>query len=434
MHKYLNRYLSSKTSIFIILVLLAVINGTIFGLNEIPLTGDPVSYNSYATNLALGNGYHLYDAGFSIYREPAYSFFISIIYRIFGIENFTAVKIVQMFLVAGIAFFIYLSFEYLNYKNTGLMAAILTSAIPYFGYYTSMMMSEIFFSFFIAISFYLLLRILNKDKRISLYILLGLTFGIATLTKSALLFSPLFIALIIFYFQKNLYKTLCFLVIFIICIGSWVGYVHKNTGRFSITDGRLDIHIYARAKRSTLSYENQIYYLYSWIRRSALGGIENNILLKYEEKPLIQEYAERLNNGEYASEITKQNIKTIVRHFDTYIFGSIIEWVKLMFIDHIYPPVPLLLTRAVRASFYLIIYSFFLFGSIRFLLYKNIGPKIIFWTSVFYLTYNSVMISLVDAYPRFNIPYLFFFIVIGATGLSDIFDKKFTQITGKQMQ
>ena len=130
MRKYLNKHLGSKSAIFSILALLAVINGTVFGLNEIPLTGDGVEYNAYATNLALDNGYHLYEPEFSIYREPAYPFFISIIYRIFGIENFIAIKIAQILLVAGIAFFIYLGFVYLGYKNTGLVTATLTSVIP----------------------------------------------------------------------------------------------------------------------------------------------------------------------------------------------------------------------------------------------------------------------------------------------------------------
>jgi len=424
MHKYLNRYLSSKTSIFIILVLLALINGTIFGLNEIPLTGDPVSYNSYAINLALGNGYHLYDAGFSIYREPAYSFFISIVYRIFGVENFIAVKIVQMLLVVGISFFIYLSFEHLNYKNTGLVAAILTSAIPYFGYYANMLMSELFFAFFIAISFYLLLRILNGDSKLLLYILLGLAFGIATLTKSVLLFSPVFVALIIFYFRKDLHGALCFLAVFILCIGAWIGYVHKNTGSFAITDGRLDIHIYTRAKRSTLSYKDQVYYLYSWISRSALGGKENDILLKYEEKPLIKEYAQRLNNGESKNNIEKEGIKTIINNPGHYLFGNTIELIKLLSIEHLYPPVPYLLNRIFRLLFYIFLYSFSVWGTFKFINNGQKGPKIIFWLALFYLAYNWATISSVDAVSRFNTPYLYLYLIIGIVGFADIFDKK----------
>ncbi len=198
-------YLNSNVAIFIILTLLAVINGTVFGLDKMLLTSDAGSYNSYATNLALGNGYHLYNSGFSTYREPAYPFFVSIIYSIFGIQNLTAVKIAQMLLVAGIAFFIYLSFRYLNYKNTGLAAAGITSAMPYFGYYASIMMSEIFFAFLIVVSFYLLLRILSENVKLLPYILLGLILGVATLTKSALLLSPLFVALIIFYFRRDLH-------------------------------------------------------------------------------------------------------------------------------------------------------------------------------------------------------------------------------------
>lgn len=424
MYKYINNCLKSGFSIFIILFLIAVVNGTVFGLNEIPLTGDAVEYDSYATNLAIGNGYHLYDTGFSIYREPAYSFFVSIIYRIFGVQNYLAIKFVQIFLVAGIAFFVFLSFKYFNYKNMGLVAAILTSTMPYFGYYANLLMSEIFFAFFIAISFYLLLRILSENEKLLVYIILGLVLGIATLTKSVLLFFPFFIAIILYCFGKNLRNTLCFLAIFILCIGVWVGYVHKNTGRFSITDGRLDVHIYTRAERATLSYKNQIYYLYSWLRRSALGGKENDILLKYEERPLIYEYARRLNNGESVNNIEKENIKTIMYAPGHYLFGNIIEWVKLLFVEHLYPPVPHLLSRPARLLFYVFLYGFFIWGAFRFISGGQKGPKIIFWTALFYLIYNWTIISGIDAISRFNMPYLYFYLMIGMTGFAGIFDGK----------
>lgn len=424
MYKYTDNRLKNEFLIFIILFLLAVIGGTIFGLSEIPLTGDAVEYNSYATNLATGNGYNLYDNGFSIYREPAYSFFVYVIYRIFGVQNYLAVKFIQIILVASIAFFVYLSFKYFNYKNTGLVAAVLTSTIPYFGYYANLLMSEIFFAFFIAISFYLLLKILSKDEKLLLYILLGLTLGMAALTKSFLLLFPPLIAPIIYYFQRNLSKTLSFLVIFILCIGVWIGYVYKNTGRFSVTDGRLDVHIYTRAKRSTLSYKEQTYYLYSWLKRSALGGKENDILLKYEERPLIQEYAQRLNNGENRNDIEKENIKTITHNLGHYLFGNIIEWVKLLFIEHLYPPVPYLLSRIIRLLFYVFLYGFFVLGIFRFIHNKQKKLKIILWTALFYLAYNWAIISGVDAIGRFNTPYLYFYLIAGMVGFADIIDRK----------
>ena len=234
----------------------------------------------------------------------------------------------------------------------------------------------------------------------------------------------MFLGAAIIYVHKNLRRSICFLIIFILCVGLWIGYVNKKTGHFAITDGRIDIHLYTRAARSTLSYQDQAYFLYSWIRKSALGGQYNDILNKYEQLPLIEEYAYRKKHGETVASIKRESVDKILHNLDGYLFGNVIEWAKLLFIEHIYPPVPDLLTRTIRAGFYFTLYGFFILGLIRFLVYKKTGAKIIFLTAALYLMYNWAIISFIDAFPRFNTPYLYFYLIIGASGMTDIFDKK----------
>ena len=80
----------------------------LFGLNDYNIpTGDSQQYSAYAQNIALGNGYTMDPVGkvFSAYREPAYPFFVACIYFVFGINNFLAVKIAQVILLAITAFF-----------------------------------------------------------------------------------------------------------------------------------------------------------------------------------------------------------------------------------------------------------------------------------------------------------------------------------------
>src|SRR3989338_7613397 len=424
---------NSKMALFLILLLLATLNSILFGLNQTPLTGDAESYNAYAINLTLGNGYALYDSTrFDTYREPGYPFLLFLIYAIFGIQNFFFVKITQIFLLTGIAFLVYLTFSQCSYKNTGIMAAILTSAIPYYGYNTNILMSELLFSFFLTLSMYLLVKIIIKDRKMITYAVLGLFLALAVLTRSIFLFFPFFIGIVMFLTGKNVRKIICLLAVFILLITGWASYVHKNTGRFTITEGRLINHIYTRAARTTLSHKDQIYYLYSWLKRSALGGKENEILEKYEQKPLLRVIDQRFKNGESPDDIEKESIKIILNNFDNYLVGNVVEWIKLLFIEHIYPPVPSLLSRTVRAVFYFVLYGLFIIGSARSLALEKQIPRIILSASYLYLIYGWLAISSIDAYPRFNTPFLHFYLTIGIAGLADLFDNRPKKTRGRR--
>ena len=82
----------------------------VFGLNKYAVpSGDSEQYNLYAKNIALGNGYTADSEGkgFSNYREPGYPLFLSLIYKTLGVENFKAVKMAQMVLLAITAFVVF---------------------------------------------------------------------------------------------------------------------------------------------------------------------------------------------------------------------------------------------------------------------------------------------------------------------------------------
>ncbi len=113
----------NKIVIIFLLVFLALANFILFGYNSAPPDGDAVDYITYGRNLALGNGYSIDGKTFSTLREPAYSFFLFFIFKLFGIENLIAVKIFQAILLALTAFFVYLSFELYGRKKAGLIAA-----------------------------------------------------------------------------------------------------------------------------------------------------------------------------------------------------------------------------------------------------------------------------------------------------------------------
>lgn len=414
-----------KIVIFFLLAILAFANFFLFGFNNAPIGGDAVQYVAYGKNLALGNGYSLDGKTFDVLREPGYPFFLFFIFKLFGVGNLLAVKIIQTLLLALTAFFVYLSFELYGKKRAGLIAAFLIAVIPPYGYYANLMFGEILFTFLLSFSFYLMLRLLERDGNAFSYGLAGAAFSAAALTRMQIVFLPLLLgAGLLLIRRKKIMNVIVFYLAFFLLIGAWVGYVHQKTGVFAVTQGRQELHLYLRASRSTLSYKEYIYYLYSWMRRSALGGAENEILEKYDMRPLTRQFLDLTEQGYPVSRIKAESIATILDNPGHYLFGNVVEWVKLVWIEHLYPPVSRLLGRFVRLGFYILLYGLFLWGLARFL--KNRRQKLqpVFWLAAIFLLYNWIIMSFFEAVPRFNTPYLVFYLVIGLVGLASMFERQ----------
>lgn len=414
----------NKKVIFFLLVFLAFANFFLFGFNEVLPAADAAQYVSYGKNLALGNGYSLDGKTFDTLREPGYPFFLFFIFKLFGTGNLFAVKIIQTILLALSAFFIYLIFEMYSHKNTGLIAALLVAVIPSYGYYANFMLTEILFMFLLVFSFHLTLRIFKKGGNALLYGITGVVFAGMVLTRMSMIFLPLLFG-VGFYLvtRKNIKNIVVFYLVLLLLIGGWASYAYYKTGSFTITQGRAEIHLYTRAARSTLSYRESLYYLYSWLRRSALGGVENEFLGKYDARPLSWQYEDMVERGYPVSRIKAESIKTIFNNPGHYLFGNVIEWIKLMFIEHLYPPVSPLLNRFVRLGIYVFIYGLFLFGTIQFLRNRRQKLQPIFWLAAIFLLYHWTVMSFFDVVPRLNTPYLVFYIVIGVAGLASIFER-----------
>ena len=87
-----------------------------------------------------------------------------------------------------------------------------------------------------------------------------------------------------------------------------------------------------------------------------------------------------------------------------------------MFVEHTYSGS---FNKYARAGFYVLLYPFFLYGMARFILYRQKILRPVFWLSLIFLSYNVLVITALDAVPRYNTPYLFFYLIIGVSGLLD---------------
>lgn len=420
---YILRLLSKNWIIFFILFLLALANSYVFGLSRPQGWDDASQYSAYAKNLIRIGEYSMDGVNFSSFREPGYPFTLFLAYSLFGIEtflSFLAVKISQILMLAISGF---LAFKILadlfHNRKLGIIAGVLTVLMPYYGYYAGDISTEIPFAFFLILSFYLILKIIKSNATIFDFTILGFILAYATLIRAQLLFFPFVLLILALILYKEIGKDklkgfLISILIFLIIVGGWASFVFYKTGHFTVTSGRQYPLIYYRAVRSELSYGDSFRYLNAWIKRSLTGGQTNELLDKNDFWLLHKDYARKLRGGIGEKALQAENIDTIIRNFDKYLLGNFIEFIKLIFIEHTYAGS---FNKYMRAGFYVFLYLFFLYGMAKFILYRQKISRSIFWLSLIFLSYNVLIITALDAIPRYNTPYLFFYLIIGVSGL-----------------
>jgi len=402
----------------------ALANFFIFGLPHTRTWVDASGFDAYGASIAAGHGYSPNNAGFNDAREPGYPLFVAALYTVFGIHNVLAVCIVQALLLGVLGFLIYLVFVAARERYAGYAAGVLVSALPSYGYYANEMLSELLFTFFLGLLFYLCIRVLKAAGQAPwwLYCLVGAVCASATLVRTQLVFFlPLLIICYWLYtrpWQLHTFKKgLAGFAVFVVIIFAWMLVVHEHTGHFAITEGRPAQALYFRAVRSQLSYTDNTRYLIAWLKRSVTGQetTEVPILDNNDEHRLSRAYSNVASTSASAAAVERQSVATILANPSHYLYGNLIEVVRLAYIDHDYSSY---VNRYFRAGLYVVIYLFFAFG--LYALARVRGQKDIKNLSVLsllFIAYNFLVLTPFYVDPRYNTPYLMFYIVVGIAGV-----------------
>ncbi len=140
----------------------------IFYCDTVPVF-DFLKYHLGAVSLASGQGYKLF-GHYTAFEPVGFSFYLSLIYRVFG-ENLLAPKILNVFLSVDSVFLVYLLGKRYFRAETGLLAAILLALSPRQIVYTSVISTEILFTYFLLLT---LLLFSKETRKMSKPLLLGL--------------------------------------------------------------------------------------------------------------------------------------------------------------------------------------------------------------------------------------------------------------------
>lgn len=407
--------------IYIAMTAVSITNFFLFGLSHYRTWEDASQYNTYASNLVLGNGYSIDGTTFNAFREPGFPFFLSFIYKIFGNENLLAACFIQALLLGVLGFLIYKVFERYGFSRYGIGAGFFISALPFYGFYANEILSEFLFAFFVGIVFFLCARIFHArgEAQWFWFALLGAASGYTALIRFQFVFFLPFIVICFLLFVRPLPKNLLrnsiiAFLLFASMLLPWAFYVQTKTGKFAVTEGRQGGMIYIRAVRAELSYSELTRYVYEWVRRSVTGGEGTVFLYTYEFKNLYNQYGARAVDATSTKEVLNENIRTIVSNPGHFLYGSLIEVIKLSYIEHDYTNS---MNRYFRAGVYALMYAFFLFGLWQ-LIRRRGQLRELGVLALLTLGYNFLVLTLLDTIPRYNTPYLFCYIVVGFVGLA----------------
>lgn len=168
------------------------------------ISPDSGQWNENACNIANGKGYG------SSWRAPVYSYLLAGIYYLSGDhpedgqpkKGIFFARIFQTVISSLTIILVFLIAKQVFNGTVGLISAFLASFYPYFIFFTGDILAETTYTFFIALSIYLLLALYKKNclkNRIFAGISLGLTF----LTKGSFLIFFFFVFIWILIKERN---------------------------------------------------------------------------------------------------------------------------------------------------------------------------------------------------------------------------------------
>jgi 4-amino-4-deoxy-L-arabinose transferase-like glycosyltransferase len=171
-------------------------------------------YEVLARNLLAGHGFSGAEhPPFEpeIMRTPGYPVFLASIYLLAG-HSYTAVRAVQVALLAGTSWLLFLMTTRLTNRKVALVAGLICASYQPFGIFALFHTSESLCMFLVVLSFYLIARITEQPRALAESLAAGATLGCAALVRPSvalLLLIPV-VALLLHRGFDSRYKRKCY--------------------------------------------------------------------------------------------------------------------------------------------------------------------------------------------------------------------------------
>lgn len=210
----------AKKILFIFIIGLLLRLGYVLLVPQIDVSmGDSSCYASIARRIAAGNGYTNSRGEPDVYWAPGYPFFVSAIYRIFGVGNITSVRVVQSILSSLVVLIVYLICKKNFNIKIGLVACAITCSYPAFISYSGLLLPQLLAMFLISLFIFL---IVNFRKNIWNSLAIGLIAGYSCLVRAELLMLYSIVFLLMIFINKTKKKQIFKFVIPMFVIMSFI--------------------------------------------------------------------------------------------------------------------------------------------------------------------------------------------------------------------
>lgn len=232
-----------KVDYFVIIAAaLAIAVGVFFVIkNTYPqLSGDGLTYNTYAQSLATRGRFEVIDNILSDRRDPGFPLFLAVLYKLFKL-SLPALRLLQVVVLGAIPAAVYaVARQLFARRPLARLAALLTAGFYPLAWYASILYSEAWLTLLLLLSSYYFLRATQENK-LSFSAVSGLFFGLALLSRSLLIYFPILFFVIFLTFRiVPLKRAVVLLGLFVICsylvVVPWMYRNYRQFGSFSVSE------------------------------------------------------------------------------------------------------------------------------------------------------------------------------------------------------
>jgi 4-amino-4-deoxy-L-arabinose transferase-like glycosyltransferase len=447
----------SRNKIIIILFLLAILSGVFWSHKMFggPIQGDAGLYNNLAKNILEHSGFAsdnsgIMNSGIMAMVEPFYSIFLAGAYYLFGLENFDAVRIIQIFLFALTVILVCLLVEKLFERKYAVASGILVSLFFPLAASAGLLNKELLFTFFVVLLIWLLYNA-RQTMKIKWFVFAGIILGLAVLTNAILQF---FIVFIIFYFffsfkkdipWKNLAGKLSLLLLFfLIVVGCWSlrsyfsngGVKSLNLKSGGTLSRRVEMMESIKGEKYFRHLGGQLFGYYFFEKQDFQPSefLGHPKAAKRLEEMIGQGYGiEEINRI-----LTEENFRTILNNIPQYFAISILDFLQFngpmlpnprdltqapmqnLFTGGSHPEIPGFLKVEILLALR-ILYWFF-FGFVIYGFTKSFKDWRKFGLIILIVLYFNLVHAALFGIPRYAIPIYPFYIIFFVYGIHKIFE------------
>ncbi len=233
----------NRSKIALLVLLLACFLIRLLFALRIPATEffypDGYDYSRVAVGIAQGQGFYPPEMKpMNLYRAPLYPYLLAGVYKTAGIENLSAVRVLQCFLAVLTGLLIFGICRLWSLTAAGWIALAIFTLHPFFIYYCAGISPESLYLLLCLLSYFLLFK-LFKTQQLRYAFPAGISLGLAALTKGTiLLIAPAAALTLSLCMKKTRTKSLCAIGILaassFLTISPLTCWIHRRWNEFGL--------------------------------------------------------------------------------------------------------------------------------------------------------------------------------------------------------